>query len=285
MLTVDELRQIRRLQVQIGRRVDSLVAGEYRSAFKGSGMEFEEVRTYSPGDDVRRIDWNVTARSGEPFVKLFREERELTLLLVLDVSGSIHFGSGGRDGRTDKRLQLARAAGGLAYAAIRSNDKVGLLTFTHRPEHVVPPRKSRGHGWQVIRAAFEATAAERGTALGPALQYAAKLLKRRSVVVILSDFLTEDPYADALGALVARHRVHGLLVHDPREAALPKLGLVTLQDAETGRTRTVDAATLVARAPVEHRLAELRRHGVRASAIGTDDDAFLKLIQHFRGAR
>jgi uncharacterized protein (DUF58 family) len=285
VLTAEELRQIRRLQVQIGRRVDSLVAGEYRSAFKGSGMEFEEVRTYAPGDDVRRIDWNVTARSGEPFVKLFREERELTMLIVLDVSGSVRFGSGGRDGRTDKRLQMARAAGGMAYAAIRSNDKVGLLTFTDKPEHVVPPRKSRGHGWQVIRAAFEATGQERGTDLGPALQYATRLLKRRSVVVILSDFLTTVPWYDALGAVVARHRVHGLLVHDPREMQLPNMGLVSLRDAETGQIRTVDARTLMARASVEQRLMELRRHGVHASAIGTEDDAFLKLIQHFRGSR
>lgn len=285
MLTAEELRQIQRLQVQAGRRVDSLVAGEYRSAFKGSGMEFDEVRAYVPGDDVRRIDWNVTARSQTPFIKLFREERELTLLLVLDVSGSVRFGSGGRDGKTDKRLQMARAAGGLAYAAIRSGDRVGLLTFTDKPEHFVPPRKSRGHGWQVIRAAFEATGLEHGTDLAGALAYVAKVQKRRAVVVILSDFLTERSFYDELGAVHQRHRVHALLFHDPREAAMPKIGLVTLRDAETGQVRTVDAGTVLARAKVEERLTDLRRHGVRASAISTQDDAFLKLVQHFRGAR
>lgn len=285
MLTAEELRQIQRLQVQAGRRVDSLVAGEYRSAFKGSGMEFDEVRAYVPGDDVRRIDWNVTARSQTPFIKLFREERELTLLLVLDVSGSVRFGSGGRDGRTDKRLQMARAAGGLAYAAIRSGDRVGLLTFTDKPEHFVPPRKSRGHGWQVIRAAFEATGLEHGTDLAGALTYVAKVQKRRAVVVILSDFVTERSFYDELGAVHQRHRVHALLFHDPREAKMPGIGLVTLRDAETGKVRTVDAGSVIARARVEERLTDLRRHGVRASAISTQDDAFLKLVQHFRGAR
>lgn len=285
MLTAEELRQIQRLQIQAGRRVDSLVAGEYRSAFKGSGMEFEEVRTYVPGDDVRRIDWNVTARTGHPFVKLFREERELTLMLVLDVSGSVRFGSGGRDGRTDKRLQMARAAGGLAYAAIRSGDRVGLLTFSDKVEHYVPPRKSRGHGWSVIRAAFEATGQTHGTDLGAALAYLAKVQKRRAVVVVLSDFLTERPYDEALGALVSRHRVHALLFHDPREAAFPDVGLVTLRDAETGRVRTVDARTLLAKARIDDRLQELRRFGVRASPVSTEDDAFLRLVQHFRGAR
>lgn len=284
MLTADELRQIRRLQVQAGRRVDSLVAGEYRSAFKGSGMEFEEVRPYAPGDDVRRIDWNVTARTGEAFLKTFREERELTLLVVLDVSGSVRFGSGGRDGRTDKRLQMARVAGGLAYAALRSGDRVGLLTFTDRVEHFVPPRKSRGHGWQVIRAAFEASGQDRATDLGAALQFAAGVLKRRAVVVLLSDFMSPRPFREPLGALTRRHRVHALLFHDPREMALPGVGLVTLTDAETGATQLVNAGALVARHRLSDRLTDLRRAGVRASAVGTDDDAFNKLLQHFRAA-
>ena len=144
MLTAEELRQIQRLSVQAGRRVDSLFAGGYRSAFKGRGMEFDEVRPYVEGDDVRHIDWNVMARTDSAYVKVFQEERELTMMLAIDVSGSMGFGSGGRDGLTDKRKQQARIAGALAYAAIRNNDRVGLLCFSDKTELFVPPRKSRG---------------------------------------------------------------------------------------------------------------------------------------------
>ena len=138
MLTPEELRQIRRLHVQLGRRVDSPFTGEYRSAFRGRGMEFEEVRPYIPGDDVRHIDWNVTARANAPFIKEFREERELTLMLVVDVSPSMRFGTGGQDGRTDKRLQVARLAGALAFAAVRNNDRVGLVSFADDIERFLP---------------------------------------------------------------------------------------------------------------------------------------------------
>lgn len=284
MLTPEELRQIRRLHVQAGRRVDSLLAGDYRSAFKGSGMEFEEVRSYVPGDDVRRLDWNVTARTGEAFVKEFREERELTLLIVIDVSGSTRFGSGGQDGRTDKRLQIARLAGGMAYAALRSNDRVGLLSFTDRVEHFLPPRKSRGHGWQVIHAAFEHAAEGHGTDLAAALRMTSGVLRRRSVVMILSDFVAPTPYEQPLRALAARHRVHAMVVHDPLEARMPDVGLVCLRDNETGEFRTVDAGTVVARARMDERLADLRRFGVRATPVSTQEDAFHLLQRHFRSA-
>jgi uncharacterized protein (DUF58 family) len=235
---------------------------------------------------VRRIDWNVTARSGEPFLKLYREERELTLLLVLDVSGSVRFGSGGRDGRTDKRLQIARLAGGLAYAALRSGDRVGLLTFADEVRHFLPPRRSRGHGWQVIRTAFEDAGQAGGTDLAAALTYAARVLRRRAVVVVLSDFWSGGGrWTAADGPLARRHRVHGLLVHDAAEARLDLPGLVTLQDAETGEVRTRVASELRAATPVRTRLDELRRAGLRASAISTADDAFTRLTEHFRGGR
>ena len=187
-LTSDEIRQIRSLQIQLRRKVDSPFAGQYRSAFRGQGMEFEEVRPYLPGDDIRHIDWNVTARARAPFVKQFREERELNLLLMLDVSGSMYFGSGGRDGRTDKRLQVARLAGALAYAAISNRDRVGMLAFSDRVEHYLPPRRSRGHAWAVIRAAFEHQALHRHTDLAAVLEHAGKILKRRSVICLFSDF-------------------------------------------------------------------------------------------------
>lgn len=284
MLTPDELRQIGRLHVQVGRRVDALLAGEYRSAFRGSGMEFEEVRTYAPGDDIRRIDWNVTARSGEPFLKVFREERELTMLLVVDRSGSVRFGSGGRDGRTDKRLQIARLAGALSYAALRSGDRVGLLTFSDGVERYVPPRRSRGHAWQVIRTAYELLEVDRGTNLAAALGQAQKVLKRRAAVILLSDFLGAPDWTEAARILTRRHRVHAFLVHDPLEAGLPDLGLVTVRDAETGAVRTVDAREWAAATSVDRRLTDLRRLGLRASAVSTRDDAFQRLHAHFRGA-
>jgi len=282
MLTPEELRQIGRVHVQVGRGVDALLAGEYRSAFRGSGMEFEEVRAYQPGDDVRRIDWNVTARSKETFLKVFREERELTMLLIVDRSGSVRFGSGGSDGRTDKRLQIARLAGALAYAALRSNDRVGLLTFADGVERFLPPRRSRGHAWQVIRTAFEELGTDRRTDLAAALTHAQKVLKRRAAVIVLSDFLDDGRWTDACRLLLRKHRVHAFLVHDKLEAHLPDLGLVTVQDAETGATRVVDASTFQAKATVERRLSDLRRIGLRASAVGTHDDAFRKLHAHFR---
>ena len=283
MLTADELRQIRRLYLQAGRRVDSPFAGEYRSAFRGQGMEFEEVRPYVPGDDVRHIDWNVTARAGAPFIKEFREERELTLQIVLDVSASVAFGSGGLDGRTDKRLLLARLAGALAFAGIRNGDRVGLLTFSDRVEHHLPPRKSRGHAWAVIRAAFDQVAEGHGTDLGGALEHLGRTLKRRAVVCIVSDFLAAGPYDRQLGILGRRHRVNAFVVHDPLEAQLPPVGLVEVEDAESGRRRLVDARSLHTPEPVEQRLVRLRRAGARATAVSTRSDPFQALITHFRG--
>jgi uncharacterized protein (DUF58 family) len=158
MLTADELKELRRLHVQFGRRVDSVFLGDYRSAVRGRGMEFEEVRGYVPGDDIRHIDWNVTARSGEPFIKVFREERQNTLILAVDVSGSTRVGGG----IAERRLQLARIAGGLAYAGIRNRDRVGLLTFSDRVESWLSPRPTRSHAWAVIAAVYEARGQHRG---------------------------------------------------------------------------------------------------------------------------
>lgn len=286
MLTSEELRQIRRLHVQAGRAVDSPFAGEYRSAFKGRGMEFEEVRPYVPGDDVRHIDWNVTARTGAPFVKEFREERELVLLLVVDVSGSVHFGGGGRDGETDKRRQLARVAGALAFAGIRNGDRVGLLTFSDRVERFVPPRKSRGHAWMVIRSVYEDRPEGHGTRLGVALEHAARMLKRRAVVCVLSDFLPGQGSVPEglteLKVLAYRHQVHCFVVHDPFEQRLPDVGLLELVDAETGRPRLVDARGAHLGVSVPQRVRALQRSGARVAEIPTDRDPFAALHQHFR---
>jgi uncharacterized protein (DUF58 family) len=282
MLTPEELKQLKRLHIQAGRRVDSPFAGEYRSAFRGQGMEFEEVRPYVPGDDVRHIDWNVTARTGAPHIKEFREERELCLQLVLDVSGSVGFGGGGVDGRTDKRMQIARLAGALAYAAVRNGDQVGLLTFTDKIEKFLPPRKSRGHAWAVLQSAFERSATGRNTDLAAALEEVGSHLKRRSVICVLSDFVSDSPYTRELAILARRHRVNCFLVHDPMEMTLPDVGLVDLQDAETGRQVLVDTSNFTARWDLDQRLRSLRRVGAHVSSVGTHEDPYLHLLRHFR---
>ena len=282
MLTPEELRQIRRLQLQAGRRVDSLFAGNYRSAFRGRGMEFEEVRPYVPGDDVRRIDWNVTARTGEPFIKEFREERQLTLVLVLDVSGSVGFGSGGLDGRTDKALQQARIGAALAHAATAASDQVGLVAFGRDVVEYIPPRRSRGHAWRVIRTAFAHRAEQRGTDVQAAAEYLGRVLKRRAVICFISDFIDPGPWDRALASIGRRHRLNAFLLHDPRELQLPRVGLVELEDAETGETVLVDAARLRGVLGVQAREQRLRRAGAQVTAVSTHDDPFQRLVEHFR---
>jgi uncharacterized protein (DUF58 family) len=281
MLTAEELAELRRIHVVAGRRVDSLFGGDWRSAVRGQGMEFEEVRAYVPGDDVRHIDWNVTARSGEPFVKVFREERQATVLLVVDVSGSTRTGSGGRDGRTDRRLQMARIAGALALAALRNRDRVGLLTFSNRVERWMAPRQGPGHGWGVVQHVYADHAVGRGTDIAAALGTVDRLQRRRAVVVLVSDFFDGADWARPLAALARRHRVHGVLVHDPLDDA-PDLGLFEAFDAETGERRLVDGAAWKARMSIESRVAAVRRTGAHALAIGTGDDALMKLHDHFR---
>ncbi|MFH1470057.1 MAG: DUF58 domain-containing protein [Pseudomonadota bacterium] len=282
MLTPEELRQIRRLQLQAGRRVDSLFAGNYRSAFRGRGMEFEDVRPYVPGDDVRHIDWKVTARTGMPFVKEFREERQQVLVLVLDISGSVGFGSGGRDGRTDKALQQARVGAALAHAATQVNDQVGLVAFAQQVVDFIPPRRSRGHAWRVIRTVFSHRAQQRGTDVGAAAEFLSRVLPRRAVVCFLSDFIDPRPWGRAMASLSRRHRVNAFVLHDPRELALPDVGLVELEDAETGQTVLVDAARVRGSLGVEARLQRLRRAGAHVTAVGTGDDPFQRLEEHFR---
>src|SRR5262245_58480579 len=280
MLTVEEIRELQRLHLSAGRRVDSLFAGEYRSAVRGKGMEFEEVRAYVVGDDVRHLDWNVTARTGEPHVKVFREERQVTVLLLVDVSGSTRLGSGGRDGRTDRRLQVARVAGGLAYASLRNQDRVGLVTFSDRVETVLVPRRSRGHAWGVIDAVYRAEAEGRGTDLSEAIRFVRSVQRRRAVVVVVSDFIDPGPWDQPLGSLARRHKVHAVCVHDPLDGALDGLGLVELVDAETGRRRVVDGRWL-RRAPLADRLTRLARTGARVLPMSTTDDPFAVLMSHF----
>lgn len=281
-LSPEELRELRRLHVTLGRRVDSLFSGDYRSAVRGRGMEFDEVRQYVPGDDVRHIDWNVTARTGEPHIKVFREERQNTLLLVVDVSGSTRVGTGGRDGRTDRKLQIARIAGGLAYAGIRNRDRVGLVTFSDQVETFLTPRPTRNHVWAVIQNIFAAEGKRRGTNLAEALGHVANVQRRRAVVVVVSDFLDDGPWGKVLGTLAGRHEVHAICVHDPLDAGVASLGLVELIDAETGRPFLVDGADWSATRSPEARVQALARAGARALGISTQEDPYLAMQRHFQ---
>ena len=229
------LRTIRRIEIRCRRLVNSLFLGEYHAVFRGRGMEFSEVREYQLGDDVRTIDWNVTARMGAPYVKKFVEERELTVMLVVDVSGSAAFGSGGQS----KREVAAEVGALLAPAAVRSNDRVGLLAFTDRVERYVPPRKGTRHVLRVIRELLYLQPAGRRTCIGAAVDFLEGVLHRRSVIFLLSDF-QDRGYDAPLRVLARRHDVTAIVVHDAREFALPPVGLVEVEDAETGERRLID---------------------------------------------
>jgi len=237
MLTREQLKTVRKIQIRTSHLVSNIFAGQYQSVFKGRGMEFAEVRLYQRGDDVRTIDWNVTARSGTPHVKRFAEERELTVMLLVDASASTRFGS-------VKQLKSALAAelGALfAFSAIKNNDKVGLVMFTDRIELAVPPRKGTRHVLRVIREVLSLQPAGHGTNLAAALEHLQMVSKRRSVLFVLSDFL--DASAErALRIAARRHDVIAVVLDDPRERELPDVGLVELEEAETGERYVVDTS-------------------------------------------
>lgn len=235
-VTPEILKQVKGIELRARNLVNTLFTGEYRSVFRGQGIEFAEVREYQQGDDFRAIDWNVSARMGHPFVKTFMEERELTLLLIVDQSGSLHFG------RPYTKAGLAvEVAAVLALAAARHNDRVGALLFADMPEYVVRPAKGRAHALRVIRDLVAFAPRGRGTNLGGALRYAGKLLRHRAIVVVLSDFRAEG-WEDAMAQIAARHEVVAITVDDPREYDLPDAGWVELEDAETGQRLLVDTS-------------------------------------------
>jgi len=235
LLSPELFQKIKAIQIRTQRLVSDVFAGEYESAFKGRGMEFEEVREYRAGDDIRHIDWKVTARMGHPFVKVHREERELTVMLVVDVSSSGAFGTGAKL----KNEVAAEIAALLAYTAIKSNDRVGLVVFTDHVERYIPPKKGRAHVWRVIREILSFRPRRRSTDLTGALEYLSKVLRRRSVIFVISDFLDEG-YQDRLRIAGRRHDVTAVSVGDRREVELPPIGILELEDAETGETIMID---------------------------------------------
>lgn len=231
------LHKIRRLELRTRRLVESSFAGQYQSVFKGRGMNFEEVRPYSPGDEIRAIDWNVTARTGEPYIKKFTEEREMTVMIVLDVSASGNFGSV----HESKRELAAEVAAILAFSAIHNNDKVGLLLFSDRVELFIPPKKGRHHILRLIREMLYFDPKGRGTDLAGALEYMNKLITRRAVVFVISDFFTGD-FTRPLTVSARRHDMVALPIVDPAEEELPDVGVILLEDPETGEQIEVDTS-------------------------------------------
>ena len=235
MLPRELLRQVRRLQLRARRAVEDLLGGEYHSVFKGAGIAFEEVREYQPGDDIRTIDWNVTARMGHPFIKRFVEERQLTVMLAIDVSGSQQFGTRFQQ----KREIAAELAAVLAFSAITNNDRVGLVNFTDRVERFVPPRKGVRHVLRLIREVLFFQPQHTGTCIREALRVLNRVLHRRAIVFLLSDFLDRD-FEKSFQHTGRRHDLIAVPIRDPREEEVPKVGLLQLEDAETGRFVLLD---------------------------------------------
>ncbi|MXZ76499.1 MAG: DUF58 domain-containing protein [Gemmatimonadetes bacterium] len=279
------IQKIRQIEIRTKHLVNDVFSGEYHSVFKGRGMEFAEVREYEPGDEIRSIDWNVTARLGRPYIKRFIEERELTVILMADVSASGHFGTVNQM----KSEITAEICALLAYAAIQNNDRVGLLMFTDQIEKYIPPKKGRTHILRVIREVLYNQPGHTGTDLTQALEYLNRLLTRRSIVFILSDFLTED-YMKPLRVASKRHDVVAVTITDPRELSLPSVGLIELQDAETGEEVLVDTGDAGWRrqyaeyneALRKARDQQFRVTGVDAIHIRTDEPYIDPLLQFFK---
>lgn len=285
------LKKVRKIEIKTRGLSNNIFAGEYHSAFKGRGMTFSEVRQYQYGDDVRDIDWNVTARHNSPYVKVYEEERELTVMLLVDVSGSREFGAVG----TEKREMIAEIAATIAFSAIQNNDKIGVIFFSDKIEKFIPPKKGRKHILLIIRELLDFTPESRGTDIATVLRYFADALKKRCTTFLISDFIDPHDYRKALNVACNRHDVIGIQVYDKRDAQLPDVGLLRVADLETGRERWVDTSSAAARKAYnkwwytrQQAMTEtLRRCRVDLASIATDEDYVKALMALFkrRGTR
>jgi uncharacterized protein (DUF58 family) len=288
MLTREMLRKIRTIEIVTERLVRDRMAGQYHSVFKGSGISFSEVRQYTPGDDIRLIDWNVSARMNEAYIKLFSEEREMTVLLVVDMSASGRFGSAGQE----KRELAAEIAAVVAFSAIRNNDRVGLVIFTDRVEKFVPPKKGKKHVLRVVSEILSFVPQHPGTRIAAGLEFLGRIARRRAVAFLVSDFLApQESYERALRITSRRHDVIPVTVTDPLEEALPSVGLVELEDPETGELVVFDTSGREARSwekeakkALDARQALFRRLSMDGIAVRTDRP-YLKALSAFFEAR
>ena len=291
MTSEELLKRVRKIEIKTRSLSRNIFAGEYHSQFKGRGMAFSEVREYQPGDDVRTIDWNVTARLNKPYIKVFEEERELTVMLLVDVSGSRDFGTVG----DFKRDRMAEIAATLAFSTIENNDKVGVIFFSDRIEKFIPPKKGKTHVLHIIRELLSFEPESHGTNIANALQYFSNAIKRRSTAFLISDFIVASP--EAITAmekplLIAgnRHDMHAIRLYDPVDAALPNIGLIQLHDAETGRNHWVNTSLSSVRQDYSRRWQQnterlddlLLRTGTNHISMRTDEDYVKKLMQLFK---
>ena len=284
-IPAEMLKKVQALEIQMKSLVNDIFSGEYHSVFKGRGMEFAEVREYTPGDDIRSIDWNVTARLGYPFVKKFTEERELTVVLAVDLSASGAFGSGAQF----KRELATEVCSILAFSAVRYNDKVGCILFTDDVELYIPPQKGKQHVLRVIRELLYFQPQGKGTKIGVALQFLSRVLKRKAVVFLVSDFMDPD-FETPISVVARRHDVVPIAVTDALEQELPATGLVELEDAETGETQLVDASDKDVREKFRKRAERVRRwrerifkkHAMDFITLQTDTPYVIPLMTFFK---
>lgn len=286
----DILKRVRKIEIKTRGLSNEIFAGKYHTAFKGRGMSFAEVREYRIGDDVRDIDWNVTARSNAAHIKIYEEERELTMMLVVDVSGSGAFGTT----EQTKRSMITEVAAVLAFSAAQTGDKVGCIFFSDKVEKFIPPKKGRGHILMIIRSLLEFTPTSDGTALSEAVRYMANVNKKRSTAFILSDFIVPKsdftPLEDALKIATSRHDVVAIRVTDPRDKALPDVGIIEMRDAESGQKLWIDSSSAAVREHFaaqwqqrEERVNNLLLHNrIDLADLTTDSDYVAELIKLFK---
>ncbi|MBN1456311.1 MAG: DUF58 domain-containing protein [Sedimentisphaerales bacterium] len=285
MIPKELIKKIKQIEIFTSRTVDASFAGQYESVFKGRGMQFDEVREYNPGDDIRSIDWNVTARTGKPYIKRFVEEREMTVIFAVDLSASGQFGTAGRI----KNELAAEFCAVLAFAAAKNNDKVGLLIFTDRVEHYIPPKKGVRHMLRLIRELLYFKMPLRKTNITEGLDYLAKVLKKKATIFLVSDFIDTD-LKKPMSLLNKRHDVIAVPVHDRAEIKLPSAGIMEFTDAETGQIRIIDTASRAFRQAYEksntlrsRQLKEmLRSINVDSIGISTDRSYIRDLVAFFR---
>ncbi|MDD6227875.1 MAG: DUF58 domain-containing protein [Bacteroidales bacterium] len=280
------LKKVRKIEIKTRGLSQNIFAGEYHSAYKGRGVIFSEVREYVPGDDVRDIDWNVTSRYNKPFVKVYEEERELTVMLLVDVSGSRSFGACGEQ----KMEKMAEVAATLAFSSIQNNDKVGVILFSDKIEKFIPPKKGRKHILLIIREIINFVPENNGTDIGAALRFLTNALKKRTTAFLISDMIDDHDYQQSLMIASRKHDMATIQVYDRRDAEMPDVGLVKMRDLETGQTAWIDTSsksTRSAYAQVWYKRQQwissaMARSGVDMASISTDEDFVKALLGLFR---
>lgn len=286
METSEILKKVRRIEIKTRGLSQNIFAGEYHSSFKGRGMTFSEVREYGIGDDVRNIDWNVTARFGKPYIKVFEEERELTVMLLIDVSGSRNFGTQSQM----KRDMITEIAATLAFSTIQNNDKVGVILFSSKIELFIPPKKGRTHVLHIIRQLIDFHPEENGTDIGMALEYFTNAIKRRCTAFLISDFISNKDYLKSMQLASRRHALYALQIYDLRDAELPNIGLLKIRDAETNQRYWIDTSDDVTRKIYHNHWDEqqlklnqtLLQSNVDSVSIRTDEDYVKSLLRLFK---